>query len=156
MGLSTTLSKMVREHKMWLAIRCFPIGSTRRSFLSLSWKYSHSIDCFKIHEHIILFAIGLQVKHGVRKLQKTVHEEDGCQESWSIRNITINKAKKDIESHLFFSWFDEFTRRRASKTNVREIVSEGSIIGEEDLIKSDLDADKENHEKNNIPSKPQT
>jgi len=31
----------------------------------------------------------------------------------------VNKAKKDLEPYLFFSWYDDFTRPRISKTNVR-------------------------------------
>ena len=30
----------------------------------------------------------------------------------------VKKAKKDLEPYLFFSWYDDFTRSRAAKSNV--------------------------------------
>ena len=71
----------------------------------------------------------------------------------------VNKAKSDIEPYLFFSWFDEFTRPRISKSNVQEIVSEGESINEEEdminaLTRSDVDTEDEMYKEDNTLSKP--
>lgn len=94
----------------------------------------------------LFYFLGLHAKNAFDNFKKRYMKKKNAvkkADRSGTSSISFNKAKKDLEPYLFFSWYDEFSRPRASKTNIKEVFSDSESFVGEDVLETEEQVDED-------------